>query len=597
MKQINKKKFTADFETTTDPNDCRVWAWAVCEIGNSKNFIYGNDINTFFNFCQENKNYDLYFHNLKFDGEFILFWLLKNGFKHIKDKRDREDKTFTTLISSDGKFYSIEIFFTVGNKKVNSVRIYDSLKILNMSVLEVAKAFGLGELAEKIKEEKIDYDKFREVGHQIDDEELTYLRNDVEVMAKALDVMFNENLTKMTQGSNALADYKKILREDNFKYYFPILPYEIDKELRKSYRGGFCYVNPVNQDKIINDLMVLDVNSLYPSVMYYELLPVGNPVYYEGKYKEDKYHPLYIQCFSCSFELKKGKLPTLLAKQAYKNRNEYITSSNGEVETLVMTNVDLELFFKHYDIDENDLEWHNGYKFQGKLHLFDKYIEKWSQRKIESKKAGNKGMYLISKLMLNSLYGKFGLNPNVASKTPYLTEDDIVKYATGEKEERDSIFIPMASFITSYARRKTITTSQIIKEYSVEHFGEDYYIYSDTDSIHCKAIDLEVLKKVVDIDPYKLGAWDLEKTPKFGKYIRQKSYIDFIEDHYEVTCAGMSKSCIKYSEDKKHVYYKIFEEDEWKEFDIKDFKVGFFCGGKLTFKHVPRRSNTCRNKF
>ena len=38
------RKFTADFETTTDPNDCRVWAYAICEIGNINNFYYGNSI-------------------------------------------------------------------------------------------------------------------------------------------------------------------------------------------------------------------------------------------------------------------------------------------------------------------------------------------------------------------------------------------------------------------------------------------------------------------------------------------------------------------------------------------------------------------------
>lgn len=580
-------KYTADFETTTDINDCRVWAWAVSQIGDSENFIYGNDINTFIEFCQGKKNYDLYFHNLKFDGEFILYYLLSNGYKHIKNKKEKENKTFTTLISDDGKFYSIEIFFEVGNKRVNSVRIYDSLKILNMPVLDVAKAFGLGELAEQIKEEKIDYDKFREVGHEITEEELRYLKNDVVVMSKALDTLFKEDLTKMTQGSNALADYKKILNESNFNYYFPVLPYEIDHELRKSYKGGFCFVNPCNQDKILYDLMTLDVNSLYPSVMYYNLLPVGNPIYYEGKYEYDKYHPLYIQCFSACFELKEGYLPTLLSKKAYKNKNEFITSSNGEVETMVLTNVDYELFKKHYNVTEETFI--NGYKFQGKLHLFDSYIEKWSTIKIESKKNGNKGMYQIAKIMLNSLYGKFGLNPNVASKTPYLSEEGIVKYHTEETEERDSIYIPMASFITSYARRKTIETSQIISEFSRKEYGEDYYIYSDTDSIHLRAIDLEILSKIVDIDDYKLGAWKLEARPQFGKYIRQKSYIDMIDGVYQVTCAGMSKSCIKYSENKDKVYYKIFEEDNWKEFDINDFKVGFFCGGKLSYKHVKGR--------
>ena len=33
--------FVADFETTTNPEDCRVWAYAICEVGNSDNVIIG----------------------------------------------------------------------------------------------------------------------------------------------------------------------------------------------------------------------------------------------------------------------------------------------------------------------------------------------------------------------------------------------------------------------------------------------------------------------------------------------------------------------------------------------------------------------------
>ena len=49
------KKFTADFETNVDELDCRVWAYAICEIGNTDNFIYGNNIEDFIKFCA-NKN-------------------------------------------------------------------------------------------------------------------------------------------------------------------------------------------------------------------------------------------------------------------------------------------------------------------------------------------------------------------------------------------------------------------------------------------------------------------------------------------------------------------------------------------------------------
>lgn len=138
------RRFTADFETTTDENDCRVWAYAICEIGNINNFIYGNNIEDFIEFCMKKENYVLYFHNLKFDAEYIIYYLLKNGYTCIKDKKERKDKTFIVLISEMGQFYSLEIYFKVGNKKhINKVTIYDSLKILNFSVEKIAKDFNL----------------------------------------------------------------------------------------------------------------------------------------------------------------------------------------------------------------------------------------------------------------------------------------------------------------------------------------------------------------------------------------------------------------------------------------------------------------------
>ena len=73
--------YVADFETTTNIEDCRVWAWGLCEIGNISNFIYGNNISSFFEKMKElsKQQETIYFHNLKFDGEFIIYHLLKNG--------------------------------------------------------------------------------------------------------------------------------------------------------------------------------------------------------------------------------------------------------------------------------------------------------------------------------------------------------------------------------------------------------------------------------------------------------------------------------------------------------------------------------------
>ena len=64
-------------------------------------------------------------------------------------------------------------------------------------------------------------------------------------MAKALKILFDEKLTRMTRASNALADYKEILSKQKFMHYFPLLDYEIDKDLRKSYKGRVHIFKPV----------------------------------------------------------------------------------------------------------------------------------------------------------------------------------------------------------------------------------------------------------------------------------------------------------------------------------------------------------------
>lgn len=542
------RKFTADFETNVDEADCRVWAYSLCEIGNTDNFIYGNNIEDFIKWCANKKeNYVLYFHNLKFDGEYIFSYLLENGYTCIKDKKDRDDKTFTTLISDVGQFYSIEIFFETKNPKhINKVTIYDSLKILNFSVEQIAKDFNL-----PIRKLEIDYKEIREIGHILTNEEIDYIRNDVEIMARALKIMFDEKLTKMTIGSDALSNYKEINK--NFNKYFPILPYEIDKDIRKSYKGGFTYLNDCYKEKETGAGIVLDVNSLYPSVMMYEKLPFGDPIFFEGKYEKDTLYPLYVQTISCIFDLKQGKIPTIQIKNNMSFLpNEYVKSSNGDIVTLTLTSVDLDLFFEHYNVSE--LTYHSGWKFKAIKGLFSTYIDYWSQRKIQAKKDKNTALYRIAKLMLNSLYGKFGLNPDVRGKFPYLKEDGAVGYGVYPAETREPIYLPVAAFITSLARKKTITTSEKIKEYSINKYGKDLYVYSDTDSIHC-LFDAEYqsdgtitlpndkeLYDVIDIDDYRLGAWKLESIFKRGKYLRQKCYIELgYDEKMNVTVAGLPK--------------------------------------------------------
>jgi len=518
-------RFCADFETTTDELDCRVWAYGLCEIGNPKNFIMGNNIDDFLEFCKKSDNATLYFHNLKFDGEFIMIRLFELGFRHVTDRAELDTKTFTTLISSKGQFYSMRIVFEKKGKRTKSVTIYDSLKILPFSVKEIAKGFNL-----PIKKGEIDYHAKREINHAITEEEKDYIQNDVTIVAMALDVLFKEGLDKMTQGSNALFDYKRTVTPKKFEQWFPIPDY--DKDVRRSYRGGFTYLNPKYKGVDVGEGVVFDVNSLYPSVMYEKPLPYGEGLFFKGEYKEDKLYNLYVQMFTCQFELKQGHIPTIQLKNNLAFvPTEYLTSSNDEEVTLCMTSVDMELFFKHYDV--YNIEYHSGWKFKSTTKLFKEYIEKWTKAKIQAKKDGNKALYLLAKLMLNALYGKFALNPNVQSKIPYY-KDGMIKYLDGKKEERNPIYIPVGTFVTSWARYKTITSAQSVY---------DRFIYADTDSLHL--IGTEIPKQL-EIHETELGKWAHESTFKRGRFLRQKSYIEEDEKGLHVTCAGLPESCYQY---------------------------------------------------
>ena len=137
-----RKKLVADFETTTDPNDCRVWASCMYDIEDKKIVHLSNNIDDFMEVLRVSSKsliLDVYFHNLKFDGEFILWWLYENGYRY--DDTLSSAKSFRCLITDTGQFYQLEIRFY--KKKTSSiVTIFDSLKIIPLKVEQMAKAFS-----------------------------------------------------------------------------------------------------------------------------------------------------------------------------------------------------------------------------------------------------------------------------------------------------------------------------------------------------------------------------------------------------------------------------------------------------------------------
>lgn len=546
------EKYSWDFETTTDPNDCRVWAWAEIPLSDPESGEVGTSIDSFIEHVSKH-NTSGTFHNLKFDGEFIISWLLKHDYKVGFDKKRLHPKQFYTLISDKGQFYQIIIRWENGNR----CEIKDSYKLLPFKVEQIAKDFGL-----PIRKLSIDYTAAREVGHELTDQEREYVLVDARIVALALNEMYKRKLGRTTIGSNALAEYKGMAGK-SFRYWFPVP--SNDAYIRRSYKGGFTYCNPRYAGMDIGKGIVLDVNSLYPSVMYNpkNLYPVGDGIYYDGKYTDDELHPLYFQRLICQFKLKKGYLPTIQVKNSFSRfiPTEYLTSSQGEAVELTLTSVDLALFLDHYDV--YDIVWVDGFKYSAKSELFTDYIVYWTEQKVNAKHNGNKALYTIAKLMLNNLYGKFSTNPKGGGKYPVL-EGGVVKYKPTEKDDREPVYIPVGSFVTAYARNVTIRSAQ--KVY-------DRFLYADTDSLHLIGTSLP---EGLDIDDYRLGAWKHESTFAQARFLRSKTYMENeivskpgekLKTEWKITCAGMPESC-------------------YSQVTFDNFRLGAKYDGKLMPKHV-----------
>lgn len=520
-----KEIWACDFETTTDPLDCRVWAWGASFVSDSSIKEYGNSIDGFIEWCKQ-KTRKLYFHNLAFDGEFIVSWLLSNGYEY-SDKP--KTGCFKTIISNTGLWYSIEICWKYSIYRSTKTTIWDSFKLIPFSIEKIAHDFNL-----PIRKLKLDYKEKREVGHELTQHEVDYLFNDIDIEGMALNECFKLGFNKMTATSCSFETFKKSLPMA-FEKIFPPLEMNVDSDLRPAYSGGFVWANPELKEKEIGQGIVFDVNSLFPSRMYYELLPYETPVYFEGEYQQDDEYPLWVGVISFAFDIKKDHIPCISLDKfsRFFGSKKYVESSNGDIVRMTVTSVDWELFNEQYDV--YDVAFINGYKFKGCVGIARPFIDE----QMEVKKNSKGAQRFIAKRQLNSVYGKFATNPNVTPKIPFIDKDDGVlrlhdpmftTYEDGEVKEvideqfRDPIYLPYGEFVTAYARKYTISTAQKV--------GIHRVAYIDTDSIHL--VGTQVPDAIKDIiDDKELGYWGLESVFNRSYFIGAKSYVEEIEISYK----------------------------------------------------------------
>lgn len=656
MKIKKYRYFACDFETTVYKGQVNTEVWASASVE-----LFTEDVNIFHSlgeqfeyFLDQKCNIVAYFHNLKFDGAFWLSYLLvdkgfEQAYKKVGDnendvewlpERYMKNNTFKYTISDSGMWYSIII-----KVKNHFIEIRDSLKLLPFSVKRIGESFGT-----KHKKLDMEYTGFRYAGCTITDEERKYIANDVLVIKEALEIMFNQGHNRLTIGSCCLAEFKSLYKTSlnpvPYDKKFPDLyAISIDEKahryqnageyIRKSYRGGWCYLVKGKENKIFTNGTTADVNSLYPSMMSSESgnrYPIGTPRFWKGNFipdvalDEDKYYFVRVKT---RFYIKPDKLPFIQIKSTllYKGTESLETSDvydkrTGEYYThytdkdgnihdtrveLVLTMTDYELLKEHYELV--DFEILDGCWFYSEIGIFDEYIDKYKKIKMLSKGA----LRELAKLFLNNLYGKMASSTDSSFKLAYVKEDKSIGFLPVAQSNKKPGYIPIGSAITSYARNFTIRAAQ--KNYH----GKDKrgFIYADTDSIHCDLEPNEIVGiKVHDRD---FCCWKLESCWDTAVFARQKTYIEHVvkenckpidTPYNNIKCAGMPQRCkdlfqksldgnadIKGYIDKTTNVFKEWTEDE-KEFlfekdtgkpikrNLSCFRAGLKVPGKLRPKRI-----------
>lgn len=542
--------YVADFETTCSEYDIalsqtRVWLFDLCEI-HSLEHISGRSMDEFIEVIKRLSPCQIYFHNLKFDGSFIISWLLFNGFKHMENNSNRKQplkaKEFSTLITELGAFYSIVVKF---DDESEEIEFRDSFKKIQGKVEDIAKAYDL-----PIRKGECDYTKFRDVDYEPTEEELSYVRRDTEIVARIIAIQYSEKMTYMTSASDTMHLYQQSLATP-FRKLFPILKSDVDDFIRNAYRGGVCQVNPKYVGREVDLDNVYDVNSMYPFQMCTKPLPFGYPEFFEGKYEEDYDYPLYIQRVRICFELKEGYLPTILENRllfcSFSSYDSYVRSTHGAMQEFTFSSLDLELVFRHYYVYQ--IEYLDGYKFQASTNLFKKYIEPLYEEKCRTKGAKKQ----LNKILINSLYGKFASQTKRYNQVPILCDNGMVRYEVSDKATTiASIYTATSVFVCSYAHMQL---------FNAIDDNMDIFIYCDTDSIHLNGF---ARKGSIEVDSKKLGAWKLESSEnpiKKARYLGAKCYIQVLALKTEENPRALNIKVAGASpEVKEHITFENFKE-------------------------------------
>lgn len=465
----------------------------------------------------ETKIRTVYFHNFsRFDGIIFLKYYASHGDKY----------TFKPLMRNL-RLYELAVYR--GNKLVFSLR--DSYTLLPSSLATLATTL-CPQLGSKgsFPHDEVRVSNIKYLRAQL----LDYMKQDIRllggVMMKAQEIYWTQYKVDiqncLTLSALAMSIYRMSYYDPN-SWPIHIPNRNEDTFIRRGYYGGHTDTyKPYGEN-----LYYYDVNSLYPYIMKTFHMPGGVPVWHgnlEGQELSNLYG--FLEAYVvCPRTITRPFLP-------YKDHNNTLLFPTGKF---------VGVYFSEELIYARDLGYKiiplRGYLFEKKPSPFDSFVSSLFGRRLEAKKAGNDAMVYGYKILMNSLYGRFGINPEstiteVCDRKRYddLTQNKdhlilgdklsehyyIVSYVSNTGHVDDSDWNPPR--ISAVQMAAAITACSRIHMYKYISRPDCYY--TDTDSA--------ILGSPLPEDEIssELGKLKMEYKVKKGIFLAPKSYTIVTED-------------------------------------------------------------------
>jgi hypothetical protein len=452
--------------------------------------------------------------------------MFRDSFLHLPFSLDNLAKEFKLKISKSIFPYN---FYTEENMKY----IGDKPDL---------KYFTTTNISTKLENIKKMWDLIPTNNYDIDKVCNEYLINDVQLLAQCLN-KYRENATEMyqinplnclTQGQYAIELFKwKYMKENSISF----VPDSVNIFLEKSYYGGRC---EAFRTQFMGSIFAKDISSNYPAVMLMDPLPSKfiryNNLNLSGWKDCENYLKSIIKQGYTGFFKVDVITPKTLIRPLLPSKD---IQGEMKVEKLIFSCADIQ---EHtYYIYELLKAIELGYKvvnileeciFESSKDLFKDFIIDLGQQKKKFSEEDENGNKLypvqrqITKLTLNSTYGKFGQRFFSQNQMviPYSQRDKWFKLVDQERKDHilitDTIELSKCVIVkydreqlferkNSLALASAITAMGRLRLYeAIEHYSSRV-LYCDTDSVYVSGVDDGWdTKNYCDITGF--GKWDLE---------------------------------------------------------------------------------------